>query len=138
MSVAPGAAAKVAATSAAESDSGFQPSPKELIAERDSGRRLRRHPPGFSQRTPWLRLTTFVAVVALPFSSAQAQPAVYRCGNSYSEAPCKGGKVVDTSRVVNDPRGPTTKEIYPCKPRMGPDIGRQSTAPSVVGPLSVC
>lgn len=44
--------------------------------------------------------------------AAQAQ--VYRCGNSYSHAPCKGGQVVDASPVLSDPRGPVSKEIYLC------------------------
>jgi len=44
--------------------------------------------------------------------AAQAQ--VYRCGNSYSHAPCKGGQVIDAAPVLSDPRGPVTKEIYLC------------------------
>ncbi len=99
---------------------GFQePSPKQLIAERGCGNHLYRHLPGVSQRAQWVLLITFVAVVDLLSSSAWAQPVVYRCGNSYSEAPCKGGKVVDTSPVMSDPRGPMTKEIYLCKAPQG-------------------
>ena len=39
---------------------------------------------------------------------------VYRCGNSYSHTPCKGGQVIDTAPVVSDPRGPMSREIYLC------------------------
>lgn len=44
---------------------------------------------------------------------------VYRCGSSYSHTPCKGGKVVDTSAVLSDPRGPATREIYLCSATPG-------------------
>lgn len=60
-------------------------------------------------------LAIVLAVVALLPSLAHAQQAVYRCGSTYSDEPCKGGKVVDTSPLVSDPRGPLTKEIYLCK-----------------------
>lgn len=49
--------------------------------------------------------------------AAQAQ--VYRCGNNYSHAPCKGGQVIDASPVLSDPRGPVTKEIYLCSAAAG-------------------
>ena len=39
---------------------------------------------------------------------------VYRCGSSYSHAPCKGGQVIDTAPVMSDPRGPVSREIYLC------------------------
>lgn len=44
---------------------------------------------------------------------------VYRCGNSYSNSPCKGGQVVDTSPMLSDPRGPATREIYLCSATPG-------------------
>lgn len=40
---------------------------------------------------------------------------IYRCGNSYSSEPCKGGKSVDVSPALSDPGGPATKEIYLCR-----------------------
>lgn len=55
-----------------------------------------------------------IALLALLPGAAFAQ-SVYRCGNTYSDEPCKGGKTVDTSPAVSDPRGPSTKEIYLCK-----------------------
>ncbi|MFC7207769.1 hypothetical protein ACFQOZ_14430 [Comamonas endophytica] len=48
-----------------------------------------------------------------------AQAQVYRCGSSYSHAPCKGGQVIDTAPVMSDPRGPVTKEIYLCSAAAG-------------------
>jgi hypothetical protein len=46
---------------------------------------------------PWLRLA-FCALAALAFES-EAQ--VYRCGNTYSNVPCAGGKEVDTSPTLS-------------------------------------
>lgn len=46
-----------------------------------------------------LRLMTFTLSVLAPMSDANAQ--VYRCGNTYSNAPCAGGKPVDTSPTLN-------------------------------------
>ena len=31
-----------------------------------------------------------------------------RCGNGYSQEPCKGGRTVETSPILSDPRGPAT------------------------------
>ena len=46
-------------------------------------------------------------------ASAQAQ--VFRCGNTYTNEPCKGGKEVDVSPTVADPRGAKNQEIYLCR-----------------------
>lgn len=40
---------------------------------------------------------------------------VYRCGNSYSNEPCKGGRQVDVSPTLSDPRGAASKEIFLCR-----------------------
>lgn len=53
------------------------------------------------------------------FAAGTVSAQVYRCGNSYSHAPCKGGQVVDTSPVLSDPRGPVTREIYLCSATLG-------------------
>lgn len=50
----------------------------------------------------------FVVAIALAlgmFATASAQT-VYRCGDSYSQKPCAGGRAVD----VEDPRSPTQRE----------------------------
>lgn len=47
------------------------------------------------------------------------QAQVYRCGNSYSHAPCKGGQVVNEKPLLSDPRGPVSKEIYLCSASAG-------------------
>lgn len=52
----------------------------------------------------------FVASCAV---GAHAQ--VYRCGNTYSEAPCKGGREVDVSPTLSDPSGPKTTVIFLCR-----------------------
>lgn len=55
-------------------------------------------------------LGIFLTLVATA-STAQ----VYRCGNTYSEEPCAGGKAIDTSPPVSDPRGPSTTLLYLCR-----------------------
>lgn len=52
--------------------------------------------------------------LSLALVCAHAGAQVYRCGNSYSQEPCKGGRTVETSPILIDPRGPATKEIYLC------------------------
>lgn len=52
--------------------------------------------------------------IALLGFTADASAQVYRCGNTYSDEPCKGGKEVDASPAVSDPQGPKTKLIYLC------------------------
>lgn len=47
------------------------------------------------------------------YSAASAQ--VYRCNNTYTDEPCKGGKAIDTSPPVSDPQGPQTTIIYLCR-----------------------
>lgn len=59
--------------------------------------------------------TVFLFVLLV--SSANAQ--VYRCGNTYSNQPCKGAKEVDTSPALADPRGAQTKEIFLCRAAPG-------------------
>jgi len=44
---------------------------------------------------------------------------VYRCGNTYSQEPCKGGREVDVSPAFSDRHGPKTKEIYLCRAPQG-------------------
>lgn len=55
-----------------------------------------------------------------PFST-HAQEPIYRCGNSYSSTPCKGGKVVEdrTSIAPSDTAGPGQRLIYLCKSHGG-------------------
>ena len=51
--------------------------------------------------------------------TADASAQVYRCGNVYSDEPCKGGKEVDVSPAVSDLQGPKTKLIYLCSTKHG-------------------
>ncbi len=46
-------------------------------------------------------------------NTAQAQ--AYRCGNSYSDAPCPNGRSIDLSPQVSDPDGARTSLIYLCR-----------------------
>lgn len=69
------------------------------------------------QRSFW-----FMAAGLLLATAAQAQ--TYRCGNSYSDAPCKGGRLVDTTPpVTNNSTADAvgSKTIYLCQ---GGDGGR--------------
>lgn len=50
-------------------------------------------------------------------NTASAQ--TYRCGNTYSDEPCKGGKAIDTSPAMSDPRGAKTTVIYLCSATQG-------------------
>ncbi len=59
------------------------------------------------------------ASAALLLASSAIHAQVYRCGNTYSQAPCKGGRAVDTSPSLSDPHGPATKEIYLCSAPQG-------------------
>lgn len=47
--------------------------------------------------------------------AAGAQAQVFRCGNTYTNEPCKGGKEVDVSPTIADPRGAKNQEIYLCR-----------------------
>lgn len=58
-------------------------------------------------------------ILGLCLLTGAAQAQVYRCGNTYSEEPCKGGREVDVSPTVSDHRGPKNKEIYLCKSNQG-------------------
>lgn len=57
--------------------------------------------------------------IALLGFAADASAQVYRCGNVYSDEPCKGGKEIDATPAVSDPQGPRTKLIYFCSTRQG-------------------
>lgn len=59
------------------------------------------------------RLALFAAVFLCAFA-AQAQE-VYRCGNTYTQEPCKGGRTVDLSPTLSDLSGPKTTVIYLCR-----------------------
>ena len=59
------------------------------------------------------RLALFAAVFLCPFG-VQAQE-VYRCGNTYTQEPCKGGRAVDVSPTLSDLSGPKTTVIYLCR-----------------------
>ena len=66
-----------------------------------------------------LPLALFLASLA-PFST-HAQEPVYRCGNSYSATPCKGGKRVEdrTSIAPSSSAGPGHRLVYLCKSHGG-------------------
>lgn len=55
----------------------------------------------------------FAAVFFCAFAT-HAQD-VYRCGNTYTQEPCKGGRAVDVSPPVSDLSGPKTTVIYLCR-----------------------
>jgi hypothetical protein len=59
------------------------------------------------------RLALFAAVFLCAFG-VQAQE-VYRCGNTYTQEPCKGGRTVDVSPTLSDLSGPKTAVIYLCR-----------------------
>ena len=59
------------------------------------------------------------ASAALLLASSAIHAQVYRCGNTYSQAPCKGGRAVETAPILSDPRGPATQEIYLCSAPQG-------------------
>lgn len=67
-------------------------------------------------------LLTFVLFLAsLAPLSTYAQEPVYRCGNSYSATPCKGGKVLEdkTSIAPSSNAGPGQRLVYLCKSHGG-------------------
>ena len=59
-------------------------------------------------------IRTLVATAALTSATAFAQE-VYKCGNTYSDSPCSGAKIVNAQPAVSNPSGPKTKLIYLCK-----------------------
>ncbi|WP_367849578.1 hypothetical protein [Rhodoferax sp. WC2427] len=60
-----------------------------------------------------MRLITALALLALS-GSLHAQ--VYRCGNTYSSAPCAGGRSVDTSPAISAQGGAAgTTTLYLCQ-----------------------
>lgn len=56
-------------------------------------------------------MTAILMFLCLGAANAQ----VYRCGNSYSSEPCKGGHEVDVSPTLSDPQGAATREIFLCR-----------------------
>lgn len=61
-----------------------------------------------------MRVEIFAAGLLLWAACANAQ-SVYRCGNTYQQEPCKGGKSVDVSPPVTDPFGPGSQRVYLCR-----------------------
>lgn len=49
-------------------------------------------------------------VLAPEKSRSESTGQIYRCGNTYSNAPCEGGK-----QIAQSSSGPTSREIYLCK-----------------------
>lgn len=70
----------------------------------------------------------FMLALALP-----AFAEVYRCGNTYTEEPCKNGKIVDTSPPLSDPYarpGGESTVIYLCRNVAGGMFWTPSTCSS--------
>lgn len=74
------------------------------------GRRVVHSP--VSVALPWLRL----AVCALAVLAFGSEAQVYRCGNTYSNAPCAGGKEIDTGPTLSwgQAKG-STATLYLCQ-----------------------
>ncbi len=63
-----------------------------------------------------------LAVAASFLWSYEAPAEVYRCGNSYSHEPCKGGRTLDTSPPIASHGGngsPHTQTVYLCRSKAG-------------------
>ena len=60
-----------------------------------------------------MRGLALLAVLCIASMGAHAQ--VYRCGNTYTQEPCKGGREVDVTPPVSDLSGPKTTVIYLCR-----------------------
>lgn len=58
-------------------------------------------------------------LAALCIASMGVQAQVYRCGNTYTQEPCKGGREVDVTPPVSDLSGPKTTVIYLCRAQGG-------------------
>ena len=58
-------------------------------------------------------------LAALCIASMAGQAQVYRCGNTYSQEPCTGGREVDVTPPVSDLSGPKTTVIYLCRAQGG-------------------
>jgi hypothetical protein len=56
---------------------------------------------------------------ALCIASMGVHAQVYRCGNTYTQEPCKGGREVDVTPPVSDLSGPKTTVIYLCRAQGG-------------------
>jgi hypothetical protein len=63
-----------------------------------------------------MKKTTQLAIIGMLLSSAcmsAAGQTVYRCGSTYSQAPCTGGQVIDTSETMQTAqhgKGPSAAE----------------------------
>ncbi len=63
-----------------------------------------------------MKNTTRLALIGMALGSAclgTAAQSVYRCGSAYSQAPCTGGQVIDTSETLQTQqkgKGPTAAE----------------------------
>lgn len=66
-----------------------------------------------------MQLGKLLATIALLLCAHTAHADVYRCGNTYSNTPCKDAKEVDVSPALSDPSGPTTTVIYLCRATRG-------------------
>lgn len=64
-----------------------------------------------------MKRVALLAVLGAASMGAHAQ--VYRCGNTYTQEPCKGGRAVDVSPPVSDLSGPKTTVIYLCRAQGG-------------------
>lgn len=60
-----------------------------------------------------------ILAITLLALTSEASAQVYRCGNTYTQEPCKGGREIDASPPVSDPRGPTTRLIHLCNAQDG-------------------
>lgn len=63
-----------------------------------------------------------VALVIAGLWGFEASSQVYRCGNTYTHEPCKGGRTVDTSPAVASHGGsgsPSMQTIYLCRSKAG-------------------
>lgn len=61
-----------------------------------------------------------VAIFAVLWAATVgARAEVYRCGSTYTQEPCKGGRTVDVSPPVSDHNGSKTTVIYLCRAQGG-------------------
>lgn len=71
-----------------------------------------------ARQNPLIHLALVIAVLWGFGASAE----VYRCGNTYTEEPCKGGRTVDTSPPVASHGGsgsPSMQTVYLCRSKAG-------------------
>lgn len=72
-------------------------------------------------------------LTALCIASMGVQAQVYRCGNTYTQEPCKGGREVDVTPPVSDLSGPKTTVIYLCRAQGAPSTGFPCGVPRAAG-----